>query len=61
MNLLREAREKKEILTGIFYLDTSAKDFIEILDLVDEPLASLPQELLRPPQQALDEVMEELR
>src|SRR3989454_2378528 len=61
LNLLREAREKKEILTGIFYLDTSAKDFIEILDLVDEPLASLPQELLRPPQQALDEVMEELR
>src|SRR5216117_2440505 len=32
LNLLREAREKEEILTGIFYLDTSTQDFIEILD-----------------------------
>ena len=61
LNLLREAREREEILTGIFYLDTSTQDFIEILDLVDQPLASLPQERLRPPQAALDEVMEELR
>src|SRR3989440_8779906 len=41
LNLLREAREKEEILTGIFYLDSSTQDFIEILDLVDQPLASL--------------------
>jgi len=61
LNLLREARQRDEILTGIFYLDTSSKDFVEMLNLVDEPLASLPQERLRPRKDVLDEIMEELR
>jgi 2-oxoglutarate ferredoxin oxidoreductase subunit beta len=61
LNLLRESRQRDEILTGIFYLDTSSKDFVEILNLVDEPLASLPQERLRPGKDVLDEIMEELR
>ena len=61
LNLLREARQREEILTGIFYIDTSSKDFVGMLNLVDEPLASLPAERVRPPKEALDEVMEELR
>ena len=61
LNLLREARQKEEILTGIFYIDTSSKDFVGTLNLVDEPLAFLPQERVRPSKEVLDEVMEELR
>jgi 2-oxoglutarate/2-oxoacid ferredoxin oxidoreductase subunit beta len=61
LNLLREARQREEILTGIFYLDTSSKDFVGMLNLVEEPLASLPPGRVRPPKEALDEVMEELR
>ena len=57
---LRQAVEKNEILTGIFFVDPKGQDFIDLLDLVEEPLASLPQERLRPPKEALDEVMEEL-
>jgi 2-oxoglutarate/2-oxoacid ferredoxin oxidoreductase subunit beta len=61
LNLLREARQREEILTGIFYIETSAKDFVETLNLVDEPLASLSQECVRPAKEVLEEVMEELR
>ncbi len=61
LNLLREARQREEILTGIFYIETSTKDFVELLNLVDEPLASLSQERVRPAKEVLDEIMEELR
>jgi 2-oxoglutarate ferredoxin oxidoreductase subunit beta len=61
LNLLREARQREEILTGIFYIDTASKDFLETLHLVSQPLALLPQERVRPAKEVLDEVMEELR
>ncbi len=61
IHLLTESRQKTEILTGIFFVDPKAKDFIELLDLVDEPLAQLSQERIRPGKTVLDEVMEELR
>ncbi len=58
---LQEAQKKGEVLTGILYLETRHKNFLEILDLVDEPLGTLPQDRVRPGKQVLDEVMEELR
>jgi len=58
---LEEAAVKGEVLTGLLYLNTSSPTFIELLNLVDEPLATLPQSRVRPPQAALDEVMDELR
>jgi 2-oxoglutarate ferredoxin oxidoreductase subunit beta len=61
LRLLTEAHEKNEVLTGLFYIDTKRKNFMELLNVVDEPLATLPLELVRPPKAALDEVMEELR
>ena len=36
-------------------------DFVTLLDLVDEPLATLPLEKVRPGKDALDEVMDSLR
>jgi 2-oxoglutarate ferredoxin oxidoreductase subunit beta len=59
--MLTEAHDKGEIVTGLFYVDTKSKDFLELLNLVDEPLATLPESRVRPPKQVLDEVMEELR
>jgi 2-oxoglutarate/2-oxoacid ferredoxin oxidoreductase subunit beta len=61
LTLLNEARQRGEVLTGIFYIDAAAKDFIERLNLTDEPLALLSQERIRPPKEALEEVMSELQ
>ena len=58
---LEEAAAKGEVLTGLLYLNTSSPDFIELLNVVEEPLATLPQSRVRPSKAALDEVMEELR
>ncbi len=58
---LEEAAAKGEVLTGLLYVNTSNPDFIEQLNVVEEPLATLPQSRIRPPKAALDEVMEELR
>jgi hypothetical protein len=49
-----EAQEKDEILTGVFYIDTQKPTFIDQLNVVDEPLATLPESLTRPPKSALD-------
>jgi 2-oxoglutarate ferredoxin oxidoreductase subunit beta len=61
LRVLTEAHDKGEIVTGLFYVDTKSKDFLELLNLVAEPLATLPQSRVRPSKQVLDEVMEELR
>jgi 2-oxoglutarate ferredoxin oxidoreductase subunit beta len=58
---LMEAQENGEILTGVFYIDTQKETFIDQLNLVDEPLATLPEALTRPPKAALDSLMANLR
>jgi 2-oxoglutarate ferredoxin oxidoreductase subunit beta len=58
---LEEAETKGEVLTGVLYVNTSKPTLLELLNLVDEPLATLPQSRVRPPVSALNDVMEELR
>ncbi len=58
---LHEAHDNGQVVTGILYVKPEAKNFIELLNLVDEPLATLPESKVRPPKEALDEIMEELR
>jgi len=58
---LMEAQEKGEILTGVFYIDTRKPTFIDLLGLVDEPLATLPESLTRPPKSALSDLMASLQ
>jgi len=58
---LAEAHEKGEILTGVFYVNTKAPSFVELLNMIDEPLATLPESLTRPPKSVLDECMEAVR
>jgi 2-oxoglutarate ferredoxin oxidoreductase subunit beta len=58
---LHEAHQNGQVVTGILYVNPETKNFIELLNLVDEPLATLPESRVRPPKEALDEIMEELR
>jgi 2-oxoglutarate ferredoxin oxidoreductase subunit beta len=59
--LLRESTEKQEFLTGLFYVNPTAKDFLDLLDLGPDALATLPESKVRPPREALARIMEELR
>jgi 2-oxoglutarate ferredoxin oxidoreductase subunit beta len=61
MRLIHETSRRGEFATGVLYVEPDKDDFITLLDLVDEPLASLPLERVRPGKEALDEVMESLR
>jgi len=61
LRVLEESQRKGEVLTGLLYVDTQRKDFIELLNLVDEPLALLPESQVRPSREVLDQVMEELK
>ena len=47
---LNEAHEKGEVLTGVFYVNTKAPTFIDLLNMTDEPLATLPESVVRPGQ-----------
>jgi 2-oxoglutarate/2-oxoacid ferredoxin oxidoreductase subunit beta len=58
---LGEARDKDEVLTGVFYVNTQADSFLEMLNLTEEPLATLPESAVRPGREVLDAVMQELR
>jgi 2-oxoglutarate ferredoxin oxidoreductase subunit beta len=58
---LHEHAKRGEVLTGVFYANTEKKNFLELLNMVDEPLATLPDSRICPPETALQEVMQELR
>jgi 2-oxoglutarate/2-oxoacid ferredoxin oxidoreductase subunit beta len=58
---LMEAHEKDEVLTGIFYINTQKPTFIDQLNMVDEPLATLPESLTRPPKSVLETLMTNLQ
>jgi len=61
LGVLTEAHDKGEIVTGLFYVDTKHPSFLDLLNVVDEPLATLPECRVRPPKQVLEEVMAEFR
>jgi 2-oxoglutarate ferredoxin oxidoreductase subunit beta len=61
LKALDEAAKKGEVLTGVFYIDTHKPNFMEMLDMEEAPLATLPESKVRPPKESLDQVMEELR
>jgi 2-oxoglutarate ferredoxin oxidoreductase subunit beta len=61
MRVLHETARRGEFATGIIYIEPDRDDFLRQLNVVDEPLATLPLERTRPPKAALDEIMESLR
>ena len=58
---LMESQANDEILTGVFYINTEQPTFIDLLNVVDSPLATLPESLTRPPKSALDALMHNLQ
>ncbi len=58
---LAATQENGEVLTGIFYVNPTDNTLIKMLNLVDEPLATLPEQRVRPTRNALAAAMEELR
>ena len=61
LQALEETEARGEVLTGVLYLNTSKPTFLDLLNLVDEPVATLPESKVRPLKSALDALMDELR
>jgi 2-oxoglutarate/2-oxoacid ferredoxin oxidoreductase subunit beta len=60
LKLMRESADRGEFATGILYIEPAKHDFTTLLNLVDEPLATLPLERVRPGKEVLDSIMESL-
>jgi 2-oxoglutarate/2-oxoacid ferredoxin oxidoreductase subunit beta len=58
---LNQAKEKDEMLTGVFYVNTKVPTFLDLLNITEQPLATLPASAVRPGPEVLEQVMEELR
>jgi 2-oxoglutarate ferredoxin oxidoreductase subunit beta len=58
---LMEAQEGGEVLTGVFYIDTEKPSFMDLLNVVDQPLGQLPESVTRPPKSALEQLMTNLQ
>src|SRR6188472_2044972 len=61
MRLLHETASRGEYATGVLYVEPAKEDFLGLLNVVDEPLATLPLERVRPGRHVLDEVMDSLK
>lgn len=60
LRTLEEAHRQQKLLTGLFYIDTTQPDLIDLLHLVEQPLAHLSEVQSRPSRAALQEIMAEL-
>jgi len=58
---LNEAHENGEVLTGVFYVNPKAPSFVDLLNITEQPLATLSESVVRPGREVLEQVMEELR
>jgi len=58
---LMEATTRDEVLTGVFYIDTTKPTFLDQLGTVDQPLGTLPESLTRPSREQFDKLMDSLR
>jgi 2-oxoglutarate/2-oxoacid ferredoxin oxidoreductase subunit beta len=61
MSRLMESARSGDVLTGVLFLDSEAPDLITRLAVVEEPLATLPPERVRPPRAVLDAINASLR
>ncbi len=58
---LAESRAREEVLTGVFFVDPEAPTLLDVLDMAQSPLATLPEGAVRPPREVLAGIMDELR
>jgi 2-oxoglutarate ferredoxin oxidoreductase subunit beta len=57
---LHRATVSGQMLTGIVHLRPEKKSFMEMLNVTDAPLNTLPLEKTRPPKESLDKIMRDL-
>ncbi len=60
LKILEESNEKHEFITGLLYINENRRTLADVEHLVDEPLATLPQEKVRPSREALDKLMKSM-
>ena len=58
LQMIRATHARGEYATGVLYLEPDKQDFVDMLGIVDEPLAFLPDSKTRPGKQVLDQIME---
>src|ERR1700732_1615362 len=51
---LNQAHEDDEVLTGVFYINPKAPSFIDLLNMTEQPLATLPESIVRPGREVLE-------
>ncbi len=61
ISLLHDTAARGEFATGVLYIQPDKDDFLTLLNIVDEPLAFLAPDRIRPGRDVLDAVMEEHR
>ena len=61
VKMLHESEQSGDVLTGILYVASDRPTFIDMLNLGDAPVATLPESKTRPSREALETIMEELR
>ncbi len=57
---LEDARRENKFLTGLFYINDEEPSMVELLEMVDTPLAHLPESQTRPSRQSLQQIMADL-
>jgi len=60
IHMLTESSQHKEVLTGILYAAPGENALMQVLNLVNKPLATLPEQMVRPSREALRTAMDEL-
>jgi 2-oxoglutarate ferredoxin oxidoreductase subunit beta len=61
LTLLHDTAKKGEFATGLLYIEPDRDSFTRLLNMVDTPLSMLPEAMVRPSREVLDEIMERLR
>ncbi len=57
LQIVHQGRDQNRFVTGLLYLNPGKLPLDTEMNLVDEPLASLPLERVRPPKSVLDGIM----
>jgi 2-oxoglutarate ferredoxin oxidoreductase subunit beta len=59
--VLEDARQNQQFITGLIYVNEEERpNLLELLELTDEPLATLPESRVRPSPEALQALMQTL-
>ena len=58
---MQETRSRGELATGLFYVEPDRDDFLTVLNLIDEPLATLPESRVRPSKEQFADILDGLR